>query len=175
MALTLLSPTSHAPQTFPALFSLFRLSLLPKNSRIIGYARTKMNDDEFHGKFKDNLKDGSDEEKKKFLDICNYVPGAYDQDDAFQNLNKEIEKKEKDIGAKEPNREQPAVAAKMIMVQPLTLDTALRRQASSTWRCRPTSLPSSQQASRRIATLRRATTASSSRSHSARTSRAAKR
>lgn len=88
-----------------------------------------MNDDEFHGKFKDNLKDGSDEEKKKFLDICNYVPGAYDQDDAFQNLNKEIEKKEKDIGAKEPNREQGPVAARMMMVRSLTLISAPRHAA----------------------------------------------
>ncbi|PWN25006.1 putative ZWF1-glucose-6-phosphate dehydrogenase [Jaminaea rosea] len=91
-------------KTLPALFSLFRLSLLPKNSRIIGYARTKMDDKEFHGKFADNLKDGKDGEKEEFLKICNYVPGAYDQDDAFQNLNKEIEKKEKEIGSKEPQR-----------------------------------------------------------------------
>lgn len=35
-------------QTFPALFALFSQGLLPPNLHIVGYARTKMEPEEFH-------------------------------------------------------------------------------------------------------------------------------
>lgn len=96
-------------QTYPALFNLYKLELLPKDVSIIGYARTKMDLKQFHEKIGEHLK-GTDSEdgkkaKKSFLDICTYVPGAYDEDEAFQNLNKEMEKLEKKGGSSsEPNR-----------------------------------------------------------------------
>jgi glucose-6-phosphate 1-dehydrogenase len=75
---------------------------------IIGYARTKMDMDTFHEKIGEHFK-GADEgdgkkAKKAFLDICTYVPGAYDEDEPFQNLNKEMEKIESKQSVKEPNR-----------------------------------------------------------------------
>ncbi|MCO5589538.1 hypothetical protein L7F22_043506 [Adiantum nelumboides] len=85
-------------KTYPALFNLYKLSLLPKATAIIGYARTKMDKDTFHGKIGEFLKGvDSDEDKKKkddFLNICTYTAGAYDKDEAFQQLNKDMEERE---------------------------------------------------------------------------------
>ena len=82
-------------KTYPALFNLFRLQLLPEKSSIIGYARTKMDEKTFHGKISEHLKDVESgegkEAKEAFLKMCTYTPGAYDEDEAFQNLNKEME------------------------------------------------------------------------------------
>lgn len=65
-----------------------------------------MDEPTFHGKIGEHLKNVDSAEGKKakedFLKLCTYVPGAYDQDEAFENLNKEMEKIEK--GAKQPNR-----------------------------------------------------------------------
>ncbi|CAO1639260.1 unnamed protein product [Sympodiomycopsis kandeliae] len=94
-------------KTYPALFNLFRLDLLPKNTRIIGYARTKMDQKQFHEKIQDFLKAEKDEDKKAkgdFLKLCTYTPGAYDQDEAFQNLNTEMEKLESEHNIKQTNR-----------------------------------------------------------------------
>ncbi len=95
-------------KTYPALFNLFRLQLLPAQSSIIGYARTKMDQETFHGKISEHLKNVDDGEGKKakeeFLKLCTYVPGAYDEASAFQNLNKEMEKIEESRGAKEAHR-----------------------------------------------------------------------
>lgn len=95
-------------QTYPALFNLYKLKLLPKSTSIIGYARTKMDLDTFHGKIGEHFKGADNEDGKKakkgFLDICTYVPGAYDEDKAFQNLNSEMEKLESKQGKPDPNR-----------------------------------------------------------------------
>ena len=89
-------------QTYPALFNLFRLELLPKGTHIVGYARTKMDKPEFHEKISAHFKDADSGEgakaKKAFLDICTYQPGAYDKDEAFQELNSAMEKIEKEGG-----------------------------------------------------------------------------
>jgi glucose-6-phosphate 1-dehydrogenase len=63
----------------------------------------------FHGKVEEHFKGVDSEEGKKakkgFLDVCTYVPGAYDDDKAFQNLNKEMEKVEEKLDAtSKPNR-----------------------------------------------------------------------
>jgi glucose-6-phosphate 1-dehydrogenase len=95
-------------QTYPALFNLYRLELLPKGTHIVGYARTKMDKPEFHEKISAHFKDADSGEgakaKKAFLDICTYQPGAYDKDEAFQELNSAMEKIEKEGGSKNPNR-----------------------------------------------------------------------
>lgn len=64
---------------------------------------------EFHGKIGEHLKgtdsDDGKKAKEKFMDICTYVPGAYDEDKAFQNLNSELEKIESKLGSESsPNR-----------------------------------------------------------------------
>ncbi|KDN41665.1 putative ZWF1-glucose-6-phosphate dehydrogenase [Tilletiaria anomala UBC 951] len=95
-------------KTYPALFNLFRLDLLPKGTSIIGYARTKMDQPTFHGKISQYLKNVDSDEgskaKAEFLKLCTYLPGAYDEDAAFKNLNKEMEKIEQERGASEAHR-----------------------------------------------------------------------
>jgi len=95
-------------KTYPALFNLYRLELLPKGTHIVGYARTKMDKPEFHEKISAHFKDADSGEgakaKKAFLDICTYQPGAYDKDEAFQELNSAMEKIEQEGGSKNPNR-----------------------------------------------------------------------
>lgn len=69
-----------------------------------------MDNDTFHGKIGEHFKGVDTDEGKKakegFLEICTYVPGAYDEDKAFQNLESEMEKIEKKIskGDQAPNR-----------------------------------------------------------------------
>lgn len=59
----------------------------------------------FHGKISEHFKSDDESHKQSFLKACTYVPGAYDQDDAFKNLNSEIEKLEKERSdSKENNR-----------------------------------------------------------------------
>ncbi|UZJ56909.1 hypothetical protein CBS101457_006229 [Exobasidium rhododendri] len=96
-------------KTYPALFNLYKLDLLPKKIAIVGYARTKMDLKTFHGKIEEHFKGVDSDEGKKaksgFLDICTYVPGAYDDDKAFEHLTTEMEKIEEKLGSKSsPNR-----------------------------------------------------------------------
>eukprot|EP01119_Soliformovum_irregulare_P013157 TRINITY_DN3475_c0_g1_i1.p1 TRINITY_DN3475_c0_g1~~TRINITY_DN3475_c0_g1_i1.p1 ORF type:complete len:524 (-),score=184.34 TRINITY_DN3475_c0_g1_i1:304-1845(-) len=81
-------------KTFPTLFALHCLGLLPKDYSIWGYARTKMDDEEFR---KDhvgtNFKEWP-EKKEEFLKRCHYYAGAYDSGEAFAGLAKKLEEKE---------------------------------------------------------------------------------
>lgn len=66
-----------------------------------------MDNEGFHSKITGFIKAEDDETKKAkdaFLKICTYLPGAYDEDAAFQNLDKEMAKIEKEAGSKSPNR-----------------------------------------------------------------------
>jgi glucose-6-phosphate 1-dehydrogenase len=104
-------------KTFPALFGLFKDGYLPEDLHIIGYARSKLSDEEFKdrqiGHIKAPKEDATAEEKsqhdeklKKFQEISSYISGAYDQDDGFQALTKameEIEGKRSEKGSG-PNR-----------------------------------------------------------------------
>jgi len=78
-------------------------------------ARLEMTDDDFHGRQIGNIKgpdDKASQEEKdahkkaldKFTSISSYVAGAYDKDDGFQALLKELEKVESERGVKNPNR-----------------------------------------------------------------------
>ncbi|KAI8324171.1 glucose-6-phosphate dehydrogenase [Martensiomyces pterosporus] len=83
-------------KTFPALFHLFQQGLLPRRTRIIGYARTQMTHEQFSSRVtsffkKDDKKDDID----AFLQICEYVSGKYDVDEDFQRLRDEIDSNEK--------------------------------------------------------------------------------
>ncbi|SPO24049.1 probable ZWF1 - glucose-6-phosphate dehydrogenase [Ustilago trichophora] len=95
-------------KTFPALFNLFRLGLLPNTTHIIGYARTKMDKDTFAEKVTGHLKNVDDDkgkqDVKKFLEICQYISGQYDEDASFQNLNKEMERIEGEMKHEHPSR-----------------------------------------------------------------------
>ncbi|KAM7278376.1 hypothetical protein ACFE04_005510 [Oxalis oulophora] len=87
-------------KTFPALFNLFRQGFLHENEVcIFGYARTKISDDDLRNRLRDYLvKDKDDSQKSedlsKFLELVKYVSGAYDSEDGFQRLDKEISEHE---------------------------------------------------------------------------------
>ena len=56
---------------------------LPKNIKLIGYARSKLSNSDLHEKIKCYLK-GDDKTKEEFLDRITYVQGLYDGDEGFQ-------------------------------------------------------------------------------------------
>lgn len=69
---------------------------MPANTTILGYARSDMDRASFHDRFTKNLTKNDQDKAKvpQFLDLCHYVRGSYDKAEDFQNLNKEIEKRE---------------------------------------------------------------------------------
>ncbi|ORX38424.1 glucose-6-phosphate dehydrogenase [Kockovaella imperatae] len=103
-------------KTFPALFALYAQGHLPKDVHIVGYARTKMDEAEFHKRQTGHLKPPKDDEKlaksfdedvKGFTSISSYIAGPYDEDKGFQELNKrleEIEDQRKSSGKTARNR-----------------------------------------------------------------------
>ncbi|KAM0790120.1 hypothetical protein ACM66B_005445 [Microbotryomycetes sp. NB124-2] len=85
-------------KTFPALFGLYNNGFLPKGIKIVGYARTKMDEEEYHKRVSQYIKapiPAMKEKLKEFLKICTYVSGQYDEDDSFQNLEKSLQEIEK--------------------------------------------------------------------------------
>ncbi|KAF8076406.1 glucose-6-P dehydrogenase [Lyophyllum atratum] len=96
-------------KTFPALFGLFRQGFLPKDVRIVGYARTKMDREEFLKRLTSNIKNPDDDPEvakliEQFKDISSYVSGSYDDGASFDNLNKHLEEIESKWQTKEANR-----------------------------------------------------------------------
>ncbi|KAI9263736.1 glucose-6-phosphate dehydrogenase [Sporodiniella umbellata] len=80
-------------KTYPALFTLFSDGFLPKTTEIIGYARSKLEEKEYHERITSFFEIENDEQKKKkdeFLKICKYVQGQYDEDDSYKKLDKSI-------------------------------------------------------------------------------------
>jgi len=82
-------------KTFPALFGLHRNNYLPKDCKIVGYARTKMDHEEFIKRVKSNIKTPIKEiedQLEEFVSKCGYVSGQYDKDESFQELEKVLQK-----------------------------------------------------------------------------------
>lgn len=78
---------------------------MPKDIRIVGYARTKMDHDEYIRRIRSYIKTPTKESEQQldeFCSICTYVSGQYDRDDSFLQLNKHLEELEQ--GRKENNR-----------------------------------------------------------------------
>lgn len=75
-----------------------RNGFLPKDCHIVGYARTKMDRNEYLNRVKSYIKTPAKEvedQLAEFLERCSYVSGQYDEDESFQNLEvrlKEVEK-----------------------------------------------------------------------------------
>ena len=83
----------------------YRNKFLPKDIKIVGYARTKMDHTEYIKRVRSYIKTPTSEVEEQldsFCDICSYIAGQYDQDEPFQILNKHI--KELESGRKEDNR-----------------------------------------------------------------------
>ncbi|KAK3033425.1 hypothetical protein RJ639_033029 [Escallonia herrerae] len=84
-------------KTFPALFNLYRQGFLhPDEVCILGYARTKISDDELRNRIRGYLPHGKGasndqaEDVSKFLQLIKYVSGSYDSEEGFHSLDKEI-------------------------------------------------------------------------------------
>ena len=80
----------------PALYDLAFHSCLAPSFRLLGFARTKMSDDDFRnsaGQFlPKGQEEGADEAKKsEFLKSLQYFDGNYDDPDAFQKLSKRLD------------------------------------------------------------------------------------
>ncbi|KAJ1959279.1 Glucose-6-phosphate 1-dehydrogenase, partial [Dipsacomyces acuminosporus] len=83
-------------KTYPALFHLFQQGLLPRRTRIIGYARTQMTREQFSTRVTSYFaKEDKPEVIERFLQLCEYVSGKYDVDADFQNLRQEIDTNER--------------------------------------------------------------------------------
>lgn len=83
----------------------YRNQFLPKDIRIVGYARTKMDHEEFLRRVKSYIKTPTkdiEQQLDEFCSICSYLSGQYDRDESFLQLNKHLEELEK--GRKEAHR-----------------------------------------------------------------------
>jgi len=90
-------------KTFPALFKLFAQSLLPPRTQIIGYARSKLSESDFHTHITKHLpKDADSKHVSSFKSISSYFQGNYDKESDFENLSKQIASKEE--GSSKPQR-----------------------------------------------------------------------
>lgn len=85
----------------------YRNNFLPKDVKIVGYARTKMDRDEYLRRVKSNIKTPTkdmEDQLSHFCNLCTYVSGQYDQDESFVNLRKHLEEIEKERNGRETNR-----------------------------------------------------------------------
>ncbi|EGV62645.1 Glucose-6-phosphate 1-dehydrogenase [Yamadazyma tenuis] len=85
-------------KTFPALFGLYREGHLPKTVKIIGYARSKLTEEDFKDRISAKFNVGGEENKPKvaeFLKLCSYVQGQYDTPEGYKELDKEMDAYEK--------------------------------------------------------------------------------
>ncbi len=84
-------------KTYPALFGLYRNKFLPSNTHIVGYARSKLNLDDFKNRISSKIKLHNEKEKvllDEFLLKCSYEAGSYDGSDGYVALAAASEKLE---------------------------------------------------------------------------------
>ncbi|KZT24485.1 glucose-6-phosphate 1-dehydrogenase [Neolentinus lepideus HHB14362 ss-1] len=96
-------------KTYPALFGLYKNGFLPRDVHIVGYARTKMDEAEYHKRTTGYIKvpEGDEENKAKveeFKKLSSYVSGGYEDGQSFDNLNKFLDEIESKYQSKERNR-----------------------------------------------------------------------
>ncbi|KAG1058003.1 hypothetical protein G6F46_006361 [Rhizopus delemar] len=78
-------------KTYPALFGLYRNGFLPKNTKIIGYARTKMSHESYLQRITQYIKVQDSQHLEAFKKMTFYVSGQYDDDESFRKLSEAIE------------------------------------------------------------------------------------
>lgn len=77
-------------KTYPALFALYSKGFLPRATQIIGYARTPMSLEEFHGRLGPFIK-GEQGKVERFLKLCSYMHGDYTAGSpGYSSLHKEL-------------------------------------------------------------------------------------
>ncbi|PAV20913.1 glucose-6-P dehydrogenase [Pyrrhoderma noxium] len=96
-------------KTFPALFGLYTMGYLPKDVHIVGYARTKMDEAEFHKRATSYIKNPNDDKEiatkiEEFKKFSTYVSGSYEDASAFQELNKHLNEIESKYQSQERHR-----------------------------------------------------------------------
>jgi glucose-6-phosphate 1-dehydrogenase len=79
---------------------------LPEGVRIVGYARTKMDEAEFHKRATSYIKnqDVYSEKLEEFKKISTYVSGGYEDDPSFENLERYLRGLESAYQSKKRNR-----------------------------------------------------------------------
>lgn len=85
------------------------MGFLPKGVHIVGYARTKMDDAEYHKRITSYIKNPDNNVEvsaklEEFKKLTTYISGGYEDSPSFQNLNKYLEKHESSYQLKERNR-----------------------------------------------------------------------
>ncbi|KAG9317281.1 glucose-6-phosphate dehydrogenase [Chiua virens] len=96
-------------KTYPALFGLYRIGYLPRDVHIVGYARTKMDTEEYHKRITSYIKVPDNDpaitaKLEEFKKLSTYVSGGYEDAESFVNLTKHLEGIEKSYAAREVNR-----------------------------------------------------------------------
>ncbi|TEB30273.1 glucose-6-phosphate 1-dehydrogenase [Coprinellus micaceus] len=96
-------------KTLPALFGLFRQNFLPKDTKIVGYARTKMDKADFDKRATGYIKNPDDNPEisnaiDAFKQTLSYVAGGYEDGESFIKLNEHLEEIESRYQSKECNR-----------------------------------------------------------------------
>ncbi|KAH9936944.1 glucose-6-P dehydrogenase [Amylocystis lapponica] len=96
-------------KTYPALFGLYRNGFLPREVKIVGYARTKMDDTEYLKRITSYIKVPADDDTaatklEEFKKLSSYISGGYEDSPSFQNLNNYLEKVESSYQTKDRNR-----------------------------------------------------------------------
>lgn len=84
-------------KVIPAVFDLHKFGLLPERFRLVGYARSDLDKKGFISRFRDKLDTDHIADKRQqlvdqFTDMCHYVRGQYDQEEAFKNLQEQLSK-----------------------------------------------------------------------------------
>lgn len=84
------------------------MGFLPKDVKIVGYARTKMDAAEYHKRITSYIKTNDDPEVQakleEFKGFSTYISGGYEDGPSFENLNKHLESIEEKYQSKERNR-----------------------------------------------------------------------
>ncbi|GJE84026.1 glucose-6-P dehydrogenase [Phanerochaete sordida] len=82
-------------KTYPALFGLYRMGFLPTGVKIVGYARTKMDNAEYHKRITSYIKNVDDDDGKakleEFKQLSTYVSGGYEDGESFDKLNQYLQ------------------------------------------------------------------------------------
>ncbi|KAK2466225.1 hypothetical protein APHAL10511_001867 [Amanita phalloides] len=93
-------------KTYPALFALYRQGYLPRDAKIVGYARSTMSHDEYLHRITSYIKVPDDDSAKleEFKALSSYMSGSYDDPASFDALNKYISNFEDRYQSKECNR-----------------------------------------------------------------------
>ncbi|KAH9966122.1 glucose-6-phosphate 1-dehydrogenase [Russula dissimulans] len=96
-------------KTFPALFGLYRNNYLPQGVKIVGFARTKMDEVEFHRRATQNIKNPDESPEivakiEEFKKLSTYISGGYEDDASFENLENHLKSIESSYQSKGRNR-----------------------------------------------------------------------